>query len=82
MHNEEFEKFIAVTMRQAYQQYIDEPATREIPEGFEHVDSFCTGFKMGMTFIIRTIREKGITQTDIDAKIATDEVINKMKGGN
>ena len=82
MNKEGFEKFVVETMRQAYDQYIDEPSTKDIPEGFEHVESFCTGFKMGMAFIIREIRERNITQTDIDAKIATDEVITQMKGGN
>jgi hypothetical protein len=80
MNNELFEKLVVETMQDAYKEYISKPS--DVPEGFEHVDSFCTGFKMGMSALIVMIRNRGIVQTDIDAKLATDEVINKMKGGN
>lgn len=81
MDKQTYERMMKSIMQNAYEQYMADLEKLEV-ENPSHSDSFFTGFQMGMSALISLIRTKGITQTDIDAKIATDEVINKMKGGN
>ena len=76
-----YERMMQSLMQNAYEQYKADLEELEI-ENPSNSDSFFTGFQMGMSALISLIRTKGITQADINAKIATDEVINKMKGGN
>lgn len=76
-----YERMMQSLMQNAYEQYKADLEELEI-ENPSNSDSFFAGFQMGMSALISLIRTKGITQADINAKIATDEVINKMKGGN
>jgi hypothetical protein len=81
MDKQAYESMVQGIMKQGYESYMADLETLEI-ENPSHADAFFTGFQMGMSAIISMIRDRGITQSDINAKLATDAVINKMKGGN